>query len=198
MITLGTTDIRDNTPAIDLKRVPLSKAHRTELDTALSVVIGAKDFDQPSVLLDLPLDDNHGGASDPITFKCVDRNLLDTVIYFDIVPTYQSGDEKKEYKILGRAVILLSSAYTKVGPNLRSLSNSISLPILECDTLEVLGTIKFEIMLVTSFNHPKMMLDRTETYWKSLVSSRVIGHRGNGMNSRDRKSLQLGENTVEV
>ncbi|ODV87153.1 hypothetical protein CANARDRAFT_26573 [[Candida] arabinofermentans NRRL YB-2248] len=198
LITLGTTDIRDQTPAIDLKRVPLSKAHSTELDTALSVVISVKNLDQPSVLLDLPLDDNHGGATDPISFKCVDRNPLDTVIYFDIVPTYQYGDEKKkEAKILGRAVTILRNAYTKVGPNLRSLSSSISLPILECDTLEVLGTIKFEFMLITPFSHPKMTLDRTETYWKSLVSSRVIGHRGNGMNSRTRKSLQLGENTVE-
>ncbi|KAG7921048.1 hypothetical protein KL927_000292 [Ogataea polymorpha] len=197
LITLGTTDLRDKTPAIDLKRVPLSKAHSTELDTALSIVINAKNLDQPSVLLDLPLDDNHGGASDPISFKCVDKDPLDTVIFFDIVPTYQSVEENKEKKILGRAAALLRSAYTKVGPNLRSLSNSISLPILECDTLEVLGTIKFEIMLITPFRHPKMVLDRPETYWKSLVSSRVIGHRGNGMNSRDRKSLQLGENTVE-
>ncbi|KAH3661910.1 hypothetical protein OGAPHI_006089 [Ogataea philodendri] len=197
LITLGTTDIRDNSSAIDLKRVPLSKAHSTELDTALSIVINAKGLDQPSVLLDLPLDDNHGGASDLISFKCVDRDPLDTVIFFDIVPTYQSGDENKEKKILGRAAALLRSAYTKVGPNLRSLSNSISLPILESDTLEVLGTIKFEVMLITPFTHEKMTLDRTETYWKSLVSSRVIGHRGNGMNSRDRKSLQLGENTVE-
>lgn len=37
----------------------------------------------------------------------------------------------------------------------------------------------------------------TDTYWKSLVSTRVIGHRGLGKNYQSSKSLQLGENTVE-
>ena len=65
------------------------------------------------------------------------------------------------------------------------------------ETLEVLGTVKFEFMIVTPFCHPKMSLGRTETYWKSLVSTRVIGHRGLGKNMNTKKSLQLGENTVE-
>ncbi|CDK28926.1 unnamed protein product [Kuraishia capsulata CBS 1993] len=205
LITLGTTDLRDQSPAIDLKRVPLSKAHSTELDTALSVVVSAKGLDQPSAVLDLPLDDNHGSATDPISFKCSGEDPLDSVIYFDIVPTYAYGEQRlmerngtnTKQKVLGRAVAIVRSAYTSVGLNRRSLSSNVTVPILESETLEVLGSIRFELMLVNPFDHPKMTIGRTETYWKSLVSTRVIGHRGYGMNSRDRKSLQLGENTVE-
>ncbi|GMG33628.1 unnamed protein product [Ambrosiozyma monospora] len=237
LLTLGTTDTRVANPAIELNRVPISKVHATELDTALSLHISAKCprhsqhssdlFNNSSsdltdsymlgdVLLDLPLDDNHGGATDPITFSCsgadYDVDPLDTIVYFDVVPTYQFGDNGKNTlnssdnagnqnansnKILGRAVAVLRNVYTGVGMNKSSLSNSIVVPILEQSSLEVLGTIRFEFLLVTPFTHPKMMFNRTDTYWKSLVSSRVIGHRGNGMNSRDRRSLQLGENTVE-
>ncbi|GME82245.1 unnamed protein product [Ambrosiozyma monospora] len=237
LITLGTTDTRVTNPAIELNRVPISKVHATELDTALSLHISAQcprrsqqssdlfngsssDLSESymlgDVLMDLPLDDNHGGATDPITFSCsgVDHKVdpLDTIVYFDVVPTYQFGDNGKSAhnssdnagnqnansnKILGRAVAVLRNVYTGVGMNKSSLSNSVVVPILEQSSLEILGTIRFEFLLVTPFTHPKMLFNRTDTYWKSLVSSRVIGHRGNGMNSRDRRSLQLGENTVE-
>lgn len=199
LVTLGTTDLRDTQLPITLNRVPLAKAYSTELDTALSLVVRAKDYEDPPVVIDLPLDDVHGGATDPISFKCVNGDPLQTTIYFDIVPTYAYGEnkEQKNSKVVGRAVALLNTAYTQVGKNRRSLSNVITVPILENETLEVLGTVRFEFMLVTPFKYSKMVIGPAETYWKSLVSTRVIGHRGLGKNSNDRKSLQLGENTVE-
>lgn len=107
------------------------------------------------------------------------------------------GQKTSKPRILGRAVALLDKARTQVGANRRSLSDTITIPIMASETLEVLGTVKFEFMIVTPFCHPKMSLGRTETYWKSLVSTRVIGHRGLGKNMNTKKSLQLGENTVE-
>ncbi|GME72350.1 unnamed protein product [[Candida] boidinii] len=229
LITLGTTDLRSTENAIELNRVPISKIHNTELDTSLSLVIHSPNLpDQPSVILDLPLDDNHGGSTAPITFKCSGTDPMDTIIYFDIVPTYQSlvinssndlnglndyeydknfmssiggGDntptKKNSRKVLGRGIALLKTVYTNVGNGKTSLFKNVTIPIIESMSLEVLGLIRFEFMLSTPFVHPKMTPGRTDTYWKSLVSTRVIGHRGYGMNSKDRKSLQLGENTVE-
>lgn len=229
LITLGTTDLRSTENAIELNRVPISKIHNTELDTSLSLVIHSPNLpDQPSVILDLPLDDNHGGSTAPITFKCSGTDPMDTIIYFDIVPTYQSlvinssndlnglndyeydknfmssiggGDniptKKNSRKVLGRGIALLKTVYTNVGNGKTSLFKNVTIPIIESMSLEVLGKIRFEFMLSTPFVHPKMTPGRTDTYWKSLVSTRVIGHRGYGMNSKDRKSLQLGENTVE-
>lgn len=100
-------------------------------------------------------------------------------------------------RVLGRAVALLSKTGAFVGTNRRSLNDLITVPIVANETMDVLGTVSFEHVMVTAFNHPKMSLGRTETYWKSLVSTRVIGHRGLGKNFNSKKSLQLGENTVE-
>lgn len=200
LITIGTTDIRDLTNAIDLNKIPLSKIHSTELDSALSIVISTPNIaDQPEYPLALPLDDNHGSATDPITFKCKDQNPLDTIVYFDIVPTFdvEINNIKKNKKILGRGVAVLKDLYTPVGLNKRSLFNCVKIPILETGTMEVLGFIKFEFLLVKSFEEIGTIPENSDMYWKYLAQPRLIGHRGNGMNSRNKKSLQLGENTVE-
>lgn len=202
LITIGTTDLRDVNPAIELNKIPLSKIHLTELDSALSIVVTPSNLpDQPSYPLELPLNDNHGSSTDPILFHCNDKDPLDTMIYFDIVPTFdvQINDNKKirNQKILGRGVAILKSIYTSVGPNKRSLFNSVKVPILEVNSMEVLGSIKFEVLIVKSFEETGKIPTDADIYWKSLIHPRLIGHRGNGMNSRNKKSLQLGENTVE-
>ncbi|QLG71961.1 hypothetical protein HG535_0C03130 [Zygotorulaspora mrakii] len=108
-----------------------------------------------------------------------------------------NATDHKPSKVLGRAVALLGRTNASVGINRRSLNDMITVPIIANESLSVLGTITFEYMMVTPFDHPKMSLGRTETYWKSLVSTRVIGHRGLGKNFNSKNSLQLGENTVE-
>lgn len=186
ILTLGSNDSRSDGPAVKLDRVPISKVHFTELDTALSLVISTKSKLEAPTVVDLPLDD-----VDPITFT-TKGNPGNEVILFDIVPTY--GAQHKQ--ILGRGVAMLDKIRTSLGPNRCALNKEITIPIMETETLDILGTISFEALIVEPFTHPNMRLDRTETYWKSLVSTRVIGHRGLGKNTLA-KSLQLGENTVE-
>ncbi|KAK6456989.1 Glycerophosphoryl diester phosphodiesterase family-domain-containing protein [Scheffersomyces xylosifermentans] len=202
MITLGTTDLRDNNDPIELNQMSLAKSFSTELDTALSLSITCRNKStnkpiEPPVIIDLPLEDHHGSATDPLTFK-LSKHLSadDVIISFDLIPTYQIADNKKD-KILGRAIALLKDAYTKVGPQMRSLNNSITIPILESSNLDILGLVRFEYLCVKPFTHKSMTIGRTDTYWKQLVSTRVIGHRGLGKNVSGRNSLQLGENTVE-
>lgn len=211
LITLGTTDLRDQLKPIDLNKISMSQSFFTELDTALSLVVTCrhketKDVIEAPVIVDLPLDDHHGSATDPITFK-LDAGVSadDMVVAFDIVPTYQYPTSNLQNthkgamkgKILGRGVAMLNSAYTEVGTNLRSLHNCITVPILELDSLDMLGTLKCEYMCAKSFDHHQISITRSDTYWKQLVSTRVIGHRGLGKNMNKRDSLQLGENTVE-
>ncbi|OUT20926.1 hypothetical protein CAS74_003922 [Pichia kudriavzevii] len=205
LVTIGTTDSRDITPALELNKIPLSKIHSTELDSALSIVIHTSCKSNDSVYsLPLPLDDNHGSSMDPIIFQCKGEDPLNTIIYFDIVPTFDievqnkdKGFHKKSDKILGRGVAILKNIHTPVGKGKRSLFNSAKIPILESHSMEVLGNIKFETLIVKSFEDHFNIPANADIYWKSLVHPRLIGHRGNGMNQRDKKSLQLGENTVE-
>lgn len=211
LITLGTTDLRDQLKPIDLNKISMSQSFFTELDTALSLVVTcrhkeSKEIVEAPVVIDLPLEDQHGSATDPITFKLdVGMNADDMVVTFDIVPTYQYPTSDFECthkgamkgKILGRGVALLLSVYTNVGSRLRSLHNGITVPILELDSLELLGTLKCEYLCAKSFDLHQISITRSDTYWKQLVSTRVIGHRGLGKNMNKRNSLQLGENTVE-
>lgn len=198
LLTLGTTDLRDTNVPVELNKVSLAKSFATELDTALSLSITCRhkltnNPVEPPVVVDLPLEDFHGSATDPISFKLSnDLTVNDVIITFDIIPTYQVNK-----KVIGRAIALLKDAYTKVGPNLRSLNNSIAIPIIESTNLDILGTIRFEYLQVLPFKHKAMSIARSDTYWKQLVSTRVIGHRGLGKNLSGKKSLQLGENTVE-
>ena len=181
LLTLGTTDLRDTNVPVELNKVSLAKSFATELDTALSLSITCRhkltnNPVEPPVVVDLPLEDFHGSATDPISFKLSnDLTVNDVIITFDIIPTYQVNK-----KVIGRAIALLKDAYTKVGPNLRSLNNSIAIPIIESTNLDILGTIRFEYLQVLPFKHKAMSIARSDTYWKQLVSTRVIGHRGLG------------------
>ena len=83
-----------------------------------------------------------------------------------------------------------------MGRGRSSLQGEVTLPIISGANLEVIGTISFEFISVTPFTHKDLSINVNSTYWKSLITSRVIGHRGMGKNENSRKSLQLGENTL--
>lgn len=198
LITLGLTDMRQTQLPVTLHDVLLP--HTLALDTALSLLITCKHrrtnqvVDQP-VVVDLPLDDFHASATDPVTFTVPSSvDVDDLSVLFDLVPTYQFHHQRQ---LLGRAVAFLKDLYTPVGANLRSLHRTVTLPIMDRTTMDTIGEVRFEYLPISSFGHPAMAITPTETYWKQLVSTRVIGHRGLGKNF-NRKLLQLGENTVEL
>lgn len=221
LVTLGSNNTRLPSYAISFNPIQPSKISSTELDMSLSLVISCSDdiLKQP-IELNLPLDDHMNCISFKVPFKS-DSNYT---IIFDIVstddyvmdtdedslnnvlsPVFWNYDLDKnrqqnclsKSKTLGRGVALLNKVHTSVGDNRRPLSNTITIPILSKESLEIFATIKFEFLIVTPFYHPKALTGRTDTYWKSLVSTRLIGHRGLGKNTNNRTFLQLGENTIE-
>lgn len=189
LLTLGSTDRRYDGPILDLDSVPYSRAYSTKLDTALSLIVSATNCKDEPVVIDLPLPE--GQATEPISFYVDDPTNVK--LYFDIVPTYSANKKK----ILGRAVALLPNVYTSIGEKKRSLHQTLTLPIVESETMDVLGKIHFGFLIVEPFSHPNMLFEKSATYWKSLTTTRVIGHRGLGKNSTSKNSLQLGENTLE-
>ncbi|KAL6945014.1 hypothetical protein ACO0QE_002457 [Hanseniaspora vineae] len=120
------------------------------------------------------------------------------------LPLKRAPSQKPQRLVLGRAIALLDSANTRVGKNKRSLQDTITVPIISSENMDILGTVNFEFLLVNPFTPSNAsFFDKTtrwlnsDTYWKQLVSTRVIGHRGLGKNIDSKKTLQLGENTVE-
>lgn len=189
LVTLGSMDTRYNTEAVKLYNIPVTEAHSTQLDTALSLVISAQNATGEPSILDLPVDSSIS-TEDPIAFETSDVSKVR--LMFDLVPTYAGSHDR----IIGRAVALLNTIKTGMGKNRASLQGRVQVPILAVTSLEIIGLVNFEFSIVTPFEHPNIGITTENTYWKSLTSPKVIGHRGLGKNFPGRKSLQLGENTL--
>lgn len=189
LVSLGSMDMRKNVEAVKLDRIPISDAHLTHLDTALSLVVSAKGAQGEQTIIDLPVQDNI--STEPIVFTTLDASKVK--LYFDIVPTYSGGLENK----VGRGVALLNSVKPTIGVKRMNLQGDISVPIVAANTLEVIGCVNFNFLVITPFSHPNMEITEKQTYWKKMASTIVIGHRGLGQNATSIKSLQLGENTIQ-
>ncbi|KAI9744933.1 MAG: Glycerophosphocholine phosphodiesterase [Claussenomyces sp. TS43310] len=188
LVSLGSMDVRKDVRAVELDRIPMAEAHATELDTALSLVVSAIGANGDQTIIDLPVHDNI--STEPISFTAPDASKVK--ILFDMVPTY-SGNERHK---VGRGVALLNSIKPTIGSERMNLQGDLSVPIIGTN-LEVIGTVNFSFLVITPFSHPNMGITEKQTYWKSVTSTMVIGHRGLGKNLTSNKSLQLGENTIQ-
>ncbi|KAK7547255.1 Glycerophosphoryl diester phosphodiesterase family-domain-containing protein [Phyllosticta citricarpa] len=191
LVSLGSMDVRKHIEPVKLDDIPITEAHATQLDTALSVVVSAHGANGEPTVIDLPVQENI--STDPITFNT--KDVAKVKLLFDIVPTYAGSKER----VVGRAVALLSSIKPNVGSNRMTLKGDVSVPIVAANTLDVIGSVNFNFLIITPFSHPNLSITENHTYWKSMAatSTMVIGHRGLGKNMADRKSLQLGENTLQ-
>lgn len=189
LVSLGSMDMRKDVPAVKLDDIPLADAHATQLDTALSVVVSASGANGEPTVIDLPVQENI--ATEPITFMTKDVSKVK--VLFDIVPTYAGSHER----VVGRGVALLSTIKTSIGSKRISLQGDMKVPIVAATTLDVIGSVNFNFLVITPFEHPKMSVTEQHTYWKKMASTMVIGHRGLGKNTASRTSLQLGENTIQ-
>ncbi|KAG8527749.1 uncharacterized protein KY384_007903 [Bacidia gigantensis] len=189
LVNLGSMDTRKEIEAVNLDRIPLADAHFTQLDTALSVNISATGASGQASIIDLPVQDNVN--TEPIVFTASDPTKVK--LFFDIVPTYAGSTEK----IVGRGVALLSSIKPSIGSKRMSLQGDLTIPIIAVQNMDVIGSVHFNFLIITPFSHPNMAIREDLTYWKSVTSTMLIGHRGLGKNSASRNSLQLGENTIQ-
>ncbi|KAI9882398.1 MAG: hypothetical protein M1823_005855 [Watsoniomyces obsoletus] len=189
LVSLGSMDTRKAVEPVTLEQIPLSRAHSTQLDTALSVVVSATEASGEPSIIDLPVQEHI--CAEPMTFRTRDASKVQ--LRFDIVPTYAGTTEP----VIGRAVALLSSVKPAVGSKRCTLQGDLSVPIVAASTLDVIGAVHFNFLVITPFEHPNMSITEEQTYWKTVTSTTLIGHRGLGKNVQARKSLQLGENTIQ-
>lgn len=189
LVSLGSMDTRKDIPPVKLDDIPLADAHATQLDTALSVVVSATGASGEPNVIDLPVQESI--STEPITFMT--KDISKVKLLFDIVPTYAGSKDR----VVGRGVALLSTIKTSIGSNRIPLQGDVRVPIVAASTLDVIGTVNFNFLIITPFEHPNMKLTEERTYWKKMASTMVIGHRGLGKNTASYTSLQLGENTIQ-
>lgn len=166
LVSLGSMDTRKDISAVQLDKIPLAEAHLTQLDTALSLVVSAQNATGDPSIIDLPVHSNVA-TDDPIVFETKDASKVK--LMFDLVPTYAGSNDQ----IIGRAVALLSTVRPELGKRRVSLQGGVQVPILGATSLEIIGCVNFEFMVVTPFSHPNMEITKKQTYWKSLTSPRV-------------------------
>src|SRR5690606_3656520 len=97
-----------------------------------------------------------------------------------------------KHQMVGRGVALLSSIKPSVGSQRITLQGDVKVPIMAATTLDVIGSVNFNFLIITPFSHPNMIVTEDHTYWKKMASTMVIGHRGLGKNTSTRTSLQVG------
>lgn len=188
LVSLGTLDEHKDIGPIALENIAITDAHATQLDTALSLVVSAQGADGESQVIDLPIQEEI--STSPITFTCKDPSKVK--LLFDLVPTYAGSTDK----VIARAVALLSSIKQEVGSKRMSLQTDLSVPLVAGSSLDVIGSINFNFLIISPFKHPNMSISGEKTYW-TKSSTMVIGHRGLGKNMATKTSLQLGENTIQ-
>ena len=189
LVSLGSMDARKPIEPVNLDRISLAEAHSTQLDTALSVIVSAKCASGEPSIIDLPIQENL--STEPMVFHAIDAASVKLI--FDIVPTYAGSNTQ----VVGRGVALLSTIKPNLGSKRISLQADLSIPIMAASTMEVIGTVNFNFLVITPFKHANMAITEDRTYWKKMASTMLIGHRGLGKNMVGRNSLQLGENTIQ-
>ncbi|KAI9024269.1 Glycerophosphoryl diester phosphodiesterase family-domain-containing protein [Phycomyces nitens] len=193
IITLGSNDSRN-----PLSRCFLNPDGSLWQDKRLSIAVSATNATGEFPILDLPTSNQHHLLHpDPIVLFT--SRPEDVVLRFDVIETFGSNPSNS---ILARGTSVLTgdSLYSKTkafkgsaGGN-TSLRGQQTVPLVHSQSLEYAGSLGFEYFVVTPFSHPKMTVGDRYTYYKS-VDTKVIGHRGSGMNRKGSR-LQVGENTV--
>ncbi|KNC99854.1 uncharacterized protein SPPG_05227 [Spizellomyces punctatus DAOM BR117] len=186
---LGSLDLRRRDPPVRLddKRIPAQMAPGT-----FRLTISAKNAVGDPAIFDLPLLEP---VPEPIVFYA--ENFEQVSLQFDIHPAY--GEATKKARLIGRASALLSTVKTSLWQEKTPLGGSVDVPIMSSHSLEIIGSVTFEFVVVKPFVHGNLKGDGART-WRSQMT-KVVGHRGLGMNkaahvANGRGHLQLGENTL--
>ncbi|KZN83920.1 Glycerophosphodiester phosphodiesterase [Penicillium chrysogenum] len=98
-------------------------------------------------------------------------------------------------ELIGSAAYLLESDKDCFGANRESLVRERTVPILEKNTMDIIGTIAFTFVIAKP-----LMGSNTPPLVKQKLSAeglQLVGHRGLGQNTASHSQLQLGENTIE-
>ncbi|OAL71934.1 hypothetical protein A7D00_3966 [Trichophyton violaceum] len=134
------------------------------------------------------------------------RDLVDDTLIFPIGDTSEThlvfkllkntSDSNLGNILIGSGISLLSSKNDANISYHKSLIRESTVPILEKETMRLIGKLTFTSFIATPFLD---LNTRSSSfgYLEKTRSTQLIGHRGSGQNTADRGYLQLGENTIQ-
>ncbi|KAI8368197.1 Glycerophosphoryl diester phosphodiesterase family-domain-containing protein [Radiomyces spectabilis] len=193
IVTLGSNDVRN-----PLSRRFLNVNGPLYENQRLSIAVSAINATGEFPILDLPSNNEHH-LLHPEPIVLFASNPEEVVLRFDLIETFGSSPSNN---ILARGTSVLkgdqifskTKAFKGRATGNSSLRGQQTVPLVDSTTLEYAGSLGFEFFVITPFAHKNMRVGDRYTYYKS-VDTKVIGHRGSGMNKKGSR-LQVGENTV--
>ncbi|KAI8067171.1 Glycerophosphoryl diester phosphodiesterase family-domain-containing protein [Gongronella butleri] len=191
IITLGSNDVRNQ-----LSQCFLSlKETLVQEDQRLSIAVSATNASGEFPILDLPPNNQHH-LLHPEPIVLFASKPEDVVLRFDLIETFAAqGILARGTAVLtGDHIFSKTKAFKGQAIGNSSLRGQQTVPLVRSATLDFVGSLGFEYLVITPFQHPRMTVGDRYTYYKSL-DTKVIGHRGSGMNRKGSR-LQVGENTV--
>ncbi|KAI9772905.1 MAG: Glycerophosphocholine phosphodiesterase [Geoglossum simile] len=188
-VNLGSLNTHKQVSAVDLSPYLSVQPYNPYPETGFSVKICAIGASGSSDMIQLPvLDDT---ANDPWLFLA--KDVSEVKLVFNIFNA--NTDPQEHCVVIGSAVALLESLKQGLGLTRESFIRDYTIPILEKHTLEFIGTVTFDFVVVKPFPHPVVAPIAVHEIWKS---AQVVGHRGLGQNIPTTEHLQVGENTIQV
>lgn len=170
LVTLGSNDVRN------LLCTKFVNLEQSLLDTneALSIVVSATNATGDFPVIDLPPPDSQSvGVSErpePIVLFTTEPHKV--ILRFDVVPTL--GAYKRE--LVARGTTLLASdqissqrsGQTRIAEATLPLRGQLTVPLIDSKSLEFVGSLGAEYLVVTPFEHPNMKISSRQTYYKSV------------------------------
>ena len=191
-LTLGPSNTRSNLAPIILTDPLFSHLVNAYESTRSSLRIRVEGTASSTAsCIDLPLKESM--INKPIQLAAKDASNARLV--FEIV--HNSSCSDKDSNVIGTAIAILKDLRQGLAKNRESLIRDHTVPILQKGSMTYIGTVTFNVLVVTPFHPPKLPLKASPGFWKGDGSTTVVGHRGFGANSTGHAHLQIGENTMQ-
>ncbi|CAG8018542.1 unnamed protein product [Penicillium salamii] len=187
IINLGSLRIGKKVKGVDLKGLSPKKKRYTSKLASLDMSISVEGSDD--TLLKLPMLSDV--VNEPFVFPVTRSSEARLVFKF-----FHVDDPCDGLQLVGSAVAPLESGGDCFGANRESLVRERTIPILEKETMDVIGMVTFTFVIAK----PVMNLDLPPLVHRYTMKNalQLVGHRGLGQNTINRSHIQLGENTVEL
>ncbi|KAF2810802.1 GDPD-domain-containing protein [Mytilinidion resinicola] len=190
-VNLGSLNTRRPRKPVDLAPFLSRYPHNPYPEVGYSVQVKGVGVKGPEVTVELPVLDD--ATNYPLLFHTPDpRNAKLT---FKILRQISKSPDHPIH--VGTAIALLEELRDALGPGRESLYRDHTVPIIGCETPDIIGTLTLNFLLVKPFPDPREPYTQNTEPWSANGSTRLIGHRGLGMNSPAFKRLQVGENTIQ-
>jgi glycerophosphodiester phosphodiesterase len=109
----------------------------------------------------------------PYVFTTTDLDRVQLVF-----SVFKSNVDIQGGEHIGGAVALLAELKSGLGPDRESLIRNYTIPVLDRGSLEPIGAITFDFLVVKPFPNPNIHPITPCEIWNGAARTQVIGHRG--------------------